>query len=84
MISSACLSFLVRRADGGLGAALFGSERIALALRALPLPGGQMPRVEALAAQQGANLAAVLSGSDLVKDGAFVLGTEAPPHGPGG
>ncbi len=39
-----------QRADPNFGTAFFGRERVALALRALPLTGGQVRRVEALAA----------------------------------
>ena len=74
---------LGQRADGGLGAALFGRERIELSLRALPLPGGQVRRVETLAAQQGADGAAVVRGSGLVEDGAFVLGGKKAANWPG-
>src|SRR5450756_2431378 len=52
------------------------------ALLALPAPGGEVGRVEAFAAQQGADLTGPREAVRLVQDAQLVLGAEAPPLGP--
>jgi hypothetical protein len=72
------LVLLGQRVEGRLAAALLGRQGLQLAFLALTAPGGQMGRVEAFAAQQGADGTLVAAGLGLLDDGALVLGGELP------
>src|ERR1019366_9203826 len=71
-----CAVLLDQWTDNHFGATLLGRESVELALLPLLSPCGQVRRVEALPAQQGAHRAGTLGRIGLVDDRQLILGAE--------